>query len=168
MSCSFKELSHFCSHSPAYIIHIDYISSFFSSHIDKLSSKVLQCMQTMYVLNVAGKSSKSGGWEKEWKFEFGGGGGKRNNPFATGGGSGGDGRPNQQLVTGVALAASIAGLLMLSRSSSYREISWKEFVNDYLARGTVENLTVVNNKWVKIKTRTDSVETVKTILFQRQ
>ena len=59
------------------------------------------------------------------------------------------------------MAASVAGLLMLSRSSSYREISWKEFVNDYLARGTVENLTVVNNKWVKIKTRTDSVETVK-------
>ena len=109
---------------------------------------------------VAGKSSKSGGWEKEWKFEFGGGSGKRNNPFSSGDGSGGDGRPNQQVVTGLALAASVAGLLMLSRSSSYREISWKEFVNDYLARGTVENLTVVNNKWVKIKTRTDSVETV--------
>lgn len=50
---------------------------------------------------------------------------------------------------------------MLSRSTSYREISWKEFVNDYLSRGVVENLTVVNNKWVKVKTRTDSVETVK-------
>ena len=111
--------------------------------------------------SVAGKSSKSGGWEKEWKFEFGGGSGKRSNPFSSGDGSGGDGRPNQQVVTGLALAASVAGLLMLSRSSSYREISWKEFVNDYLARGTVENLTVVNNKWVKIKTRTDSVETVK-------
>ena len=110
---------------------------------------------------VAEKSSKSGGWEKEWKFEFGGGSGKRNNPFSSGDGSGGDGRPNQQVVTGLALAASVAGLLMLSRSSSYREISWKEFVNDYLSRGTVENLTVVNNKWVKIKTRTDSVETVK-------
>ena len=115
----------------------------------------------LFATYITGKSSKSGGWEKEWKFEFGGGSGKRNNPFATGGGSGGDGRPNQQLVTGVALAASIAGLLMLSRSTSYREISWKEFVNDYLSRGVVENLTVVNNKWVKVKTRTDSVETVK-------
>ena len=78
-----------------------------------------------------------------------------------GGGSSGDGRPNQQLLTGVALVASVAGLMLASRASSYREISWKEFINDYLARGVVENLTVVNNKWVKVKTRMDSVETVK-------
>ena len=144
------------------IVPLSFTFTGFYSDFDTLSSNGLQCNQTVFIFNVyiTGKSSKSGGWEKEWKFEFGGGSGKRNNPFATGGGSGGDGRPNQQLVTGVALAASIAGLLMLSRSTSYREISWKEFVNDYLARGTVENLTVVNNKWVKIKTRTDSVETV--------
>ena len=115
----------------------------------------------------AGKSGKSGGgWEKEWKFEFGGGSGNKrsnplSNPFSTGGGSGGDGRPNQQLLTGVALVASIAGLLLASQASSYREISWKDFINEYLARGVVENLTVVNNKWVKVKTRMDSVETVR-------
>lgn len=33
----------------------------------------------------------------------------------------------------------------------YREIAWKEFVNNYLAKGIVEKLEVVNKKWVRVK-----------------
>jgi AFG3 family protein len=32
----------------------------------------------------------------------------------------------------------------------YREISWKEFVESHLARDNVDRLEVVNNKWVKV------------------
>lgn len=35
---------------------------------------------------------------------------------------------------------------------SYKEITWKDFVNNYLARGHVEKLEVVNKKWVRVKT----------------
>lgn len=33
----------------------------------------------------------------------------------------------------------------------YKEITWKEFVNTYLARNIVEKLEVVNKKWVRVK-----------------
>ncbi|EDV96695.1 AFG3-like protein 2 [Drosophila grimshawi] len=33
----------------------------------------------------------------------------------------------------------------------YKEISWKEFVNSYLAKGVVEKLEVVNKKWVRVR-----------------
>ncbi|MCL4118737.1 UNVERIFIED_CONTAM: hypothetical protein GTU68_037136 [Idotea baltica] len=33
----------------------------------------------------------------------------------------------------------------------YREITWKEFSNNYLMRGIVEKLEVVNKKWVRVK-----------------
>ncbi|CRL00090.1 CLUMA_CG013372, isoform A [Clunio marinus] len=33
----------------------------------------------------------------------------------------------------------------------YKEISWKDFVNNYLTRGVVEKLEVVNKKWVRIR-----------------
>ncbi|PNF15812.1 AFG3-like protein 2 [Cryptotermes secundus] len=32
----------------------------------------------------------------------------------------------------------------------YKEIAWKEFVNNYLAKGIVEKLEVVNKKWVRV------------------
>jgi len=34
--------------------------------------------------------------------------------------------------------------------AKYREISWKEFVSNYLSTGRVDKLEVVNNKWVRI------------------
>ncbi|XP_070497577.1 mitochondrial inner membrane m-AAA protease component AFG3L2 [Chironomus tepperi] len=33
----------------------------------------------------------------------------------------------------------------------YKEISWKDFINNYLGRGIVERLEVVNKKWVRVK-----------------
>ena len=41
--------------------------------------------------------------------------------------------------------------LMLMNESRYKEISWKEFVTNYLSAGRVERLEVVNSKWVKVQ-----------------
>ncbi|XP_055610236.1 AFG3-like protein 2 isoform X2 [Uranotaenia lowii] len=66
------------------------------------------------------------------------------------GGSGEGGEKEKMMIvgalTGIALITSIAYFEM-----GYKEIAWKEFVNNYLARGIVEKLEVVNKKWVRIK-----------------
>lgn len=74
------------------------------------------------------------------------------------GGSGGSGRPiggeggekEKMMVfgalAGVALISAIAYFEM-----GYKEIAWKEFVNNYLARGIVDKLEVVNKKWVRVR-----------------
>ncbi len=41
---------------------------------------------------------------------------------------------------------------------SFREITWKEFVQNYLSKGLVERLTVVNNKWVQVELRDGNPE----------
>ncbi len=33
----------------------------------------------------------------------------------------------------------------------YKEITWKEFITNYLSRGIVEKLEVVNKKWVRVR-----------------
>jgi hypothetical protein len=36
----------------------------------------------------------------------------------------------------------------------YREITWRDFVNEYYNKSNVDRLEVVNKKWVRIITRT--------------
>jgi AFG3 family protein len=71
-----------------------------------------------------------------------------------GSGSGGSGGPTdpetQKYLTAFGLAVFAAALTVGLNSMNYKEITWKEFVNNYLARGSVERLVVVNNKWVKV------------------
>lgn len=76
----------------------------------------------------------------------GGGGGGSGRPI--GGGEGGD---KEKMIifgalAGVALISTIAYFEM-----GYKEIAWKEFVNNYLARGIVDKLEVVNKKWVRVR-----------------
>ncbi len=47
-------------------------------------------------------------------------------------------------------AASVVIFIGMSFSQSYEEISWKEFVYQYLNTGKVERLEIVNQKWVRI------------------
>lgn len=42
----------------------------------------------------------------------------------------------------------------------YREVTWKEFVHEFLAKGAVERLEVVNKKWVRIRVLPDHMGTV--------
>lgn len=81
--------------------------------------------------------------------------GKSGSGGGSGGGAGrpigGDGGEKEKMMVfgalaGVALISAIAYFEM-----GYKEIAWKEFVNNYLARGIVDKLEVVNKKWVRVK-----------------
>merc|ERR1719195_805738 len=71
-----------------------------------------------------------------------------------GGGGGGGGNNDEQkrqlLKTYGAAAATILALYLLNDQMGYREITWKEFVGQYLSKNRVERLAVVNNKWVNV------------------
>lgn len=47
----------------------------------------------------------------------------------------------------------------------YREISWRDFVNLYLNKGSVEKLEVINKKWVRVKLQPGSSLEGKVIWF---
>uniref|UniRef100_A0A914BX19 AAA+ ATPase domain-containing protein n=1 Tax=Acrobeloides nanus TaxID=290746 RepID=A0A914BX19_9BILA len=52
-------------------------------------------------------------------------------------------------------AAAVVGLIsvfLFMHYASYREISWKEFYSNFLERGIVDRLEVVNKQWVKVIT----------------
>merc|ERR1711923_418148 len=89
------------------------------------------------------QSSPSQNLEELFKKGFGGSGGS--------GGGGGMNEPDKQKMLQL-LGMGVVTIIGLSimNESRYREISWKEFVTNYLARGNVEKLEVVNNKWVKV------------------
>uniref|UniRef100_A0A915B7B7 AAA+ ATPase domain-containing protein n=1 Tax=Parascaris univalens TaxID=6257 RepID=A0A915B7B7_PARUN len=77
--------------------------------------------------------------------------GKKLNPG--GGGGGGSGGPfslpgNWQQIA-ISLAAML-GVYMLLDYSSYKEISWKEFFSEFLEKGIVERLEVVDKRWVRV------------------
>lgn len=82
-------------------------------------------------------------------------GGKGGGSGSSGGGAGrpigGEGGDKEKMLVfgalaGVALISAIAYFEM-----GYKEIAWKEFVNNYLARGIVDKLEVVNKKWVRVR-----------------
>lgn len=84
----------------------------------------------------------------QWPFGvFGGGpragpgGGK---PFGEGG------EKEKWILFGALGVVGVVGVLAYYEMG-YTEIAWKEFVNNYLSRGIVEKLEVVNKKWVRVK-----------------
>jgi len=76
------------------------------------------------------------------KSKGGGGGG--------GGGGNNDEQKRQLFKTYGAAAATILALYLLNDQMGYREITWKDFVGQYLSKNRVERLAVVNNKWVNV------------------
>lgn len=64
-------------------------------------------------------------------------------------GSSGDSEKEKWILYSV---AAVIGLLSLFAfyNMSYKEITWKDFVNNYLNRHVVDKLEVVNKKWVRI------------------
>ncbi|GFX50804.1 AFG3-like protein 2 [Trichonephila clavipes] len=85
--------------------------------------------------------------QPDWMFKlnFGGGGSKKGgkNPFSP---------DDDNRVVGFALAGTVAAIVLFGYNEfRYKEITWKEFVNDYLARNIVEKLEVVNKKWIRVK-----------------
>lgn len=63
----------------------------------------------------------------------------------SGGGPSGGGGTRNQLVLYAVMGATIAGLYMLSSAFNYQEITWKEFVTEYLNRGVVSGLPLLRD-----------------------
>ncbi|XP_055327882.1 AFG3-like protein 2 [Paramacrobiotus metropolitanus] len=56
----------------------------------------------------------------------------------------------------IVLAGSVLLIMYLGyREMNYREITWKEFCHEFLGKGLVERLEVVNKKWVRIRVHPD-------------
>uniref|UniRef100_A0A336MU87 CSON004109 protein n=1 Tax=Culicoides sonorensis TaxID=179676 RepID=A0A336MU87_CULSO len=73
----------------------------------------------------------------------------------TGGGQGrpiGSGEPerDKMLILGALAGIALVGALAFIEMG-YKEIAWKDFVNNYLGRGVVDRLEVVNKKWVRVR-----------------
>ncbi|XP_060521148.1 AFG3-like protein 2 [Cylas formicarius] len=84
--------------------------------------------------------------QDQWSFGVFGGSGSRSGggkPFS-------DNDQNKWYLLGA--AATVAFLATVTMwEMGYKEIGWKEFVYNYLARGAVEKLEVVNKKWVRVR-----------------
>uniref|UniRef100_A0A1B0GI02 Putative atp-dependent metalloprotease ftsh n=1 Tax=Lutzomyia longipalpis TaxID=7200 RepID=A0A1B0GI02_LUTLO len=64
------------------------------------------------------------------------------------GGDGGD--KEKWILFGALGTVALVGALAYFEMG-YKEIGWKEFVTNYLSRGVVEKLEVVNKKWVRVR-----------------
>ncbi|KRT82501.1 AAA protein, partial [Oryctes borbonicus] len=93
----------------------------------------------------AGPSGKSRPYD-QWSFGLFGGTGSR----GSGGKPFGDGDKEKWYIFGATGAIALLATLAFWEMG-YKEIGWKEFVHNYLARGVVDKLEVVNKKWVRIK-----------------
>nr|CAI5836226.1 unnamed protein product [Callosobruchus analis] len=83
---------------------------------------------------------------EQWSFGLFGGtgrGGSGGKPF-------GDNERDKWYVLGAAAAVAFLATITMWEMG-YKEISWKEFVHNYLQKGVVEKLEVVNKKWVRVK-----------------
>lgn len=90
--------------------------------------------------------SQSGKPYDQWSFGLFGGTGSR----GSGGKPFGDNERDKWYVMGAAAAIAILATVTMWEMG-YKEIGWKEFVHNYLARGVVEKLEVVNKKWVRVR-----------------
>lgn len=65
-------------------------------------------------------------------------------------GDGGERERDMWIIIGLVGTVTLLGTLAYYEMG-YKEIAWKEFVNNYLAKGIVEKLEVVNKKWVRVR-----------------
>ncbi|XP_067003473.2 mitochondrial inner membrane m-AAA protease component AFG3L2 [Anabrus simplex] len=84
----------------------------------------------------------------QWSFGM-FGGQSRAGP-GTGKGFGEGGEREKWIIFGMVGTVALLGTLAFYEMG-YTEIAWKEFVNNYLAKGVVEKLEVVNKKWVRVR-----------------
>lgn len=102
-------------------------------------------------INLFGSGSKSGGGGR--------GGGGSGKPIGEGG------ERDRWLAFAALVAIGFLGITAYYQMG-YREITWKEFAKNYLAKGIVEKLEVINKKWVRVKLMTgNQVEGATTLWF---
>ena len=84
-----------------------------------------------------------------FRFEFKIGG----DPSRKSGSSGPRSPPEMPNLFNFAVSGAVALIIYMGyRELKYTEITWKEFINNYLSKGTIEALEVINKKWVRVKT----------------
>jgi len=79
--------------------------------------------------------------------------GSQSRPGGSGGkgfGDGGEREREMWIIISLVGTVTLLGTLAYYEMG-YKEIAWKEFVNNYLAKGIVEKLEVVNKKWVRVR-----------------
>jgi len=76
-------------------------------------------------------------FEKKFEFKFGGGGSS-------------SGGMNTGMMLGAGAALVLGGAFLYGRGN-YREITWRDFVYNYLQGGSVDQLEVVNKQWVRVR-----------------
>ncbi|XP_074645083.1 mitochondrial inner membrane m-AAA protease component AFG3L2-like [Tubulanus polymorphus] len=71
--------------------------------------------------------------------------------------------PSNKVMIGVITGIGVVSFIAIY-NSQFKEITWKEFLSNYLNRNVVDKLEVVNKKWVRVKmmpgTQIDSSNTV--------
>lgn len=117
--------------------------------VEKKATSTIPSKSTPPVSRPPGTDSKTK--KDDWNFGMfgqtaGQGGGGSGRPI--GGGEGSD--REKWLLLGAIGAVGLIGAFAYMEIN-YREIGWKEFINNYLAKGMVEKLEVVNKKWVRVR-----------------
>ncbi|XP_063244841.1 AFG3-like protein 2 [Bacillus rossius redtenbacheri] len=93
----------------------------------------------------AGQSTKP---FDQWSFGMFGG---QSRGSSSGSGKFGDGGERERwIIIGIMGTVILLGTVAFYEMG-YKEIAWKEFVNNYLSKGIVEKLEVVNKKWVRVR-----------------
>ncbi|BHF76562.1 AFG3-like protein 2 [Sparganum proliferum] len=77
----------------------------------------------------------------EFQFTFGGGGGNQSGKGTQGG---------WNIGPWIIVAAIGAGALAAYNASRYQKISWKEFSENFLQKGRIHHLEVINKEWVRV------------------
>lgn len=67
--------------------------------------------------------------------------------------------PRGALINGAIFALGLGGFAIVSHYSQFSELTWKEFIQQYLNRGIVSQLEVVNKTWVRIVLSPDTQST---------
>ncbi len=63
-------------------------------------------------------------------------------------------RPGNERNIAILTVAAIAVFSILEYYQSFKEITWRDFNQNYLSKGNIDRLEVVNKKWVKVVLRT--------------
>lgn len=108
-----------------------------------------------------GSQAKKDPGSFSWKIQIGTGEGKKSWGSGGGGGKGGGKGPaglpeNLPMIAGAA-AVLYVGYMMTT--ANLKEITYKDFINNYLMSGNVDRLEVVNKKWVRVKLSSGFKET---------
>lgn len=96
--------------------------------------------------STSGSTSSSGSKEPsfQWMSKLFGSNSKGGKSF-----EGGDKEKTLMILVTLGVSGLIA--LMLTQDLNLKEITWREFIYNYLNKGLVEKLEVINKKWVRVK-----------------